>query len=201
MLGYEILNFLIFHLRFFRIVFEQIGERNRAVRKRFEIYKVSAVIINKIDTATTDFHNKSARNIHTVYNALIYKHRLFFNRQHFDFDAASDCDFVKETLLIFCSSDCRRSVGVNFIDVVCVAKSSEHSKRFNGLRYSLRFQKTVAVEILTEPDAFFKFIEYDEISSFQDIYQNHSRRIRADIDNCNFFHLVILQTAFVNFSK
>jgi len=89
--------------------------------------EISSVVINEVGRAAAHFHNQAFGNVHRVDYALIDEHSLLFGGKHLDFDTASHCDFVKETLLVFGASDSRRRVRKDFVNLVCVAETTEHS--------------------------------------------------------------------------
>ena len=122
----KLFDFLCSFLRGRGVVFEQIRKRNRAERQCFVVNEISSIVVNKIGRTSAHFHNQALGNIHRVDYALVYEHSLLFGRKHFYLDTASHCDFVKKTLLIFCTSHRRRGIRKDFVDLVCVAQTTEH---------------------------------------------------------------------------
>ena len=170
----EIFDFLCSLLRSRTVVLKKVCESDRAERKRIEMNEISAVVVYKVCRAAAHFHNQSLGDIHGVDDTLIHEHCLLFRGKNLDFDAASHCDFVKETLLIFCTSDRSRCIRKDFVNLVCVAKTTEHRKRFYRLGNSLRLDETVPIHVLPKPYRFFEFVKDDEIAAVQHVDEHES---------------------------
>ena len=131
--GFDLLRLL---LGFKPGVVEQVAERNGAERQVFAVEKIAAVVVNELQTAAADVHDDGFRDVKRVNYAVVDMSSLFFLGEYLELKAADGVDFFDKAALVLRPSHRVGCERVNLVDVVAVAKFSEHFERFDGLRHA-----------------------------------------------------------------